>query len=295
VPEAANWDDLAQASYYRHLPDSITVGARKASTASGAAATWPALRPGEKNILFVSLINETTLPAFRVHVAVVRSDDAEETSALLLGSAIAQCPMPFDKLARLGHRQNASLDHALTRQRAEEALADAKSASLGLPGTGHRRTCSSPGSRIASPRGAAGADSAPLSAEAAKQVLEELARSEPLELSAQELEQGREAAQSVQAQACTLMKCAHDAIVEHGLTHAVELFKGGLELREAVGREGYTVHGCTQAHRGLFACLCGAHTIPWTYEPPLEDEGGSKETQSYDWVTGEAQVMQYLQ
>ena len=105
---------MSQSTFYRHLPDNISGGSNTAAAARPhARPAWPPLRPGEQNVLIVSIINVTTMPAFRVRAAVVRACDQEEVHDWLLGTAVAQCPMPFAELAELGRRQNLWLDHAL--------------------------------------------------------------------------------------------------------------------------------------------------------------------------------------
>jgi hypothetical protein len=280
VPEATSWNDLAQASYYRRLPQSLgpglTAKRRWWQCSKGTAAsatTWPVLHPGEQNVLFVSLINERSLPAFRVHVAVVRSEDAVEICAVLLGSALVLSPLPFPDLARLGQRQNEALDHANAVRRAEEDLADAEAVSLGLraPSTPTRHSLGNAVRRKSA--GSEGDSTTVSSVEDAKQALEVLVRSAPLELTTEELQSGFEAAASIHQQACCIMKCAYDAIVSTGLVRAVAMFAKGCELRESRSSDAYTVHGC-KAHTPRFSCFGVAEDVTWSYAPPLSDEDG---------------------
>ena len=253
IPEASSWNHLSQAVYYRHLPDDLEARGLGASHAprhrrsgSGGSSNgspggwsgrhfsrklgWPPLEPGQQNILFVSVVNEETMPTFRVRVAIVRDSDNEEVHSETLGDALALSPgISFAELAELGRRQNACLD----------ALAEAE--------------------REAKAAAAAGA------AEAA--ALEGAGR----ELSAEELEEGREAARALQRQACALMKCAHDAVLTGGVRGTAALFEHGVELRGPWAGGGYTVHG--RAERG--GCLpgvgCGGSQA-WCYAPPTLDD-----------------------
>jgi hypothetical protein len=93
-----------------------------------------------------------------------------------------------------------------------------------------------------------------------------------MEVTVKELDEGREAARAVHGQACTLMKCAYDALVAGGVPRTAELFRGGLEIRSIVGStRDFSVHG--RMRRAGWLAGCWRSEQEWTYVPPaLEDD-----------------------
>ena len=291
VLESSAWDSLSSASYHQHLPPDImrrhTSICRRSGRSRASAVQWPALQEGERNVLLVTLINQTSMPAFRAHAAVVRKSDGEEMHAVHLGSALVQNDSTsFLELSRLGRRSKASLNHDVKVMHAEAALADARGAharatgSVDLDGAG---AMPSAGTAIAMARRGSSAslrvsldessskqtravDTGSLVADA-ERTLRTLRDSAPLELTAEELAAGYAEAFAVHKQACALMKCAHDAITNYGLLRAVRMFESGLELQASLDGDVYTVLGQDRRPSCLGACF-GSRVVAWAYTPP---------------------------
>jgi hypothetical protein len=206
---------------------------------------WPPLEPGQKNILCVSLINEDSLPTFRIRVAIVRESDHEEVHSQILGEAVAfSTTISFPELADLGRKQNTYLDAVKQLEGVERALSALQEDGTQLAEIHKTRLGS-----------------------------EMLQHSLNKELTVEELDEGREMAHAIQGQACMLMKCAYDALVVGGVPHTVDLFREGVEVRgHANSTSDFTVHGRVQQH-GWLGHFFGKQT--WMYVPPvLEDDWG---------------------